>query len=116
MTREEIMAMDDVGLCLALSKWFEPELSGDTHRRFAATWAGWPERWLWTCYQAEEKLDSMGLKEERAYHLCALLPSRQDYINVTFKPINLEEIGDLIKSHPKQRARAILMTLDKLGR
>lgn len=79
-----------------------------------------PLRWsikdaLWLCYQAEEKLDSMGSKRERGKILWKLLYGEGCGVRVDDQgfPIAMwSHIASLTRVHPRQRAQAILMTIE----
>lgn len=91
--RDEILKMDDRELYEELYNVLDPD-EGPTIRRHneALHLADNKKDALWACYQAEEKLDSMGLKAKRGEILCEL-------------------VADVSHAHPKLRAQAILMTI-----
>jgi len=93
MNRDEILGMDDVELYISVSFWLFPDKPApiEWSRQVA----------LDLCYQAEEKIKEMNKPFTHIRHLAEVIEGASEF--------------DLIRAHPRDRARAILLTLNERG-
>ena len=111
MTKDKILKMDDRGLYIAVMKFIDPNNWELPYKSYPCTSSGPPLfAFLAVCYQAEEKLLGMPnhLKMMSRYedNLDSLLKEEQR---------TWDEHGFLlIHAHPRQRAQAVLLTIEDI--
>ena len=108
MTHDEIMKLDERELWKEIARFLDTE-PGNIER-FAATWENWPERALWICYQAEEKL----LHEDEEDVDNTIWEDYGNNLDWFFHKENKRSFrgADKAHYHPKIRAQAILLTIE----